>query len=58
MTSLRETVFFVISNLRMLLCSLTSMGCKPRWSRARCAALADVAFSVPVTLSPFSSKAL
>ncbi len=30
MTSLRETVFFVISNLRTLLCSLTSIGWSPR----------------------------
>ena len=30
MISLRFTVFFVISNLRTLLCSLTSIGCSPR----------------------------
>ena len=30
MISLRETVFFVISNLRTLLCSLTSIGSSPR----------------------------
>ena len=34
MISLRVTVFFVISNLRMLLCSLTSIGCSPRCSMA------------------------
>ena len=57
-TSFRETVLRVISNLRMLVCSLRSIGCRPRWRSARCAALADVAFSEPVTFAPFSSIAL
>ena len=30
MTSLRFTIFFVISNLRTFLCSFTSIGCSPR----------------------------
>ena len=58
MISLRETVFFVISNLRMLLCSLTLIGSSPRGISMRCAALTEGAFSVPLTFLPCSSRAL
>ncbi len=56
MISLRVTVFFVISNLRMLLCSFTSIGCSPRSITKSGAALIDAAFSVPLTLLPLWLK--